>query len=683
MCRLVSITSAVALLTAASALAQVRETVSVHLVEVPVTVADRDGNPIRGLTAANFEVFDEGQKRRVTAFDQIDFGSRQSLNNTSPLNPAARRSFLLLFDLSFSSPVGRAKAQDAAKNFISRGMQRRDLAAIATVDVDRGFRLLTSFTTDRNMLTAAIANPHTFRSSDPLQLTATEVIQMPADSYSGTRDGKTAIPENLVEIYRGEKRMNDSYNRTRVERQITMLGGIARTLRILPGRKQVVFFSEGFDARLVQGRDAKAGLETANDSELAVRGEGYKTDSDARYGSSTSLVLLNEMRKYFRGSDVILNAVDIAGVRLSNDLQKGSILNSNEGLFLVSHPTGGTVFQNSNDLNEDLQRMLRQQEVVYVLGFHAPDSKPGKFHELRVKLIGTPGARVQHRAGYWERSGENQLERVLTNAEIVVNDLAQDDIRVTTLAVPFPNPKKSHVPVIIEIDGPDLLRGASKGEISAELYIYAFDDEGAVRDRMFDRVKIDPAQAGDRLRAGGIKYYATLSLAEGKYAIKTLVRVPQGERKGFARTDIEVPPANDVTVTPPLFTERGTDWVMVKGGSHDETNAPYPFHINGEAFIPSASVHIRNGEPRDFAVFVSNVNPDEMSWEALVTDSRGAARTTTTSLVNRLQSEDVTKLVFRFDPGDAAAGNGSLDFAVHKKGSSDARHAAIPVVIQK
>jgi hypothetical protein len=122
---------------------------------------------------------------------------------------------------------------------------------------------------------------------------------------------------------------------------------------------------------------------------------------------------------------------------------------------------------------------------------------------------------------------------------------------------------------------------------------------------------------------------------------------------------------------------------MIKGGSHDETNAPYPFHINGEAFIPSASARVRSGETRDFAVFVSNVNPDEMSWEALVTDGRGAPRSTTTSLVKRLQSEDLTKMMFRFDPGDAAAGNGSLDFAVQKKGSSDARHGTIALTIQK
>ena len=148
---LVGVTS-ILILSASVASAQLRETVNVNLVEVPVTVLDRNGDPVRGLTADRFEIIDQGKVRKVTSFETIDFASKQSLKTTSPLNPAVRRSFLLLFDLSFSSPVGRIKAQEAARNFLARGMHRQDLAAIGTVDVERGFRLLTAFTTDRSLL---------------------------------------------------------------------------------------------------------------------------------------------------------------------------------------------------------------------------------------------------------------------------------------------------------------------------------------------------------------------------------------------------------------------------------------------------------------------------------------------------------------------------------------------------
>src|SRR4029077_9665223 len=218
---LVRVTS-ILLLTAGPALAQVKETVNVHLVEVPVTVIDRDGNPVRGLTAANFELIDQGQKRPITTFDRIDFASTESMKSTSPLNPAARRTFLLLFDLSFSSPVGRSKAQEAARNFIARSLERRDLAAIGTIDVEHGFRLLTAFTTDRNLLAAAIGNPINFTSSDPLQIAGAELADVLTEgtSTSTTNGGRQAeAADVLAEIARGQRRLDESYNRGQIERQ--------------------------------------------------------------------------------------------------------------------------------------------------------------------------------------------------------------------------------------------------------------------------------------------------------------------------------------------------------------------------------------------------------------------------------------------------------------------------------
>ena len=94
---------------------QVKESVTVSVVEVPVTVVDRGGNPIKGLTRENFEIIDEGKKREISSLDSIDFSSVESMSLASPLNPAARRNFLLVFDLTFSSPNSISRAQQGAR----------------------------------------------------------------------------------------------------------------------------------------------------------------------------------------------------------------------------------------------------------------------------------------------------------------------------------------------------------------------------------------------------------------------------------------------------------------------------------------------------------------------------------------------------------------------------------------
>src|SRR4051794_10783325 len=206
-------------LAAVSALAQPGTPVS-----FPVSVVNAGGSPVRGLTAANFALFDEKKKQAITAFDVVDFASAAS--TTAPLNPAARRSFVLLFDLGFTSPRSMLRAQDAARRIVSEVAGPRDLIAVATVHPERGFRFVTALTTDRQLVAAAINNPAAFRSSDPLRLGSE-----PAGAPASTTEPLAETPAADL--------------RQRIEREIDSIGKLAGSMRLLSGRKQVILLSEG------------------------------------------------------------------------------------------------------------------------------------------------------------------------------------------------------------------------------------------------------------------------------------------------------------------------------------------------------------------------------------------------------------------------------------------------------
>jgi VWFA-related protein len=656
------------LLVAAAIQAQVKETVQVNVIEVPVTVVDRSGNPIRGLTAKNFEVFEDGKKREITAFDNIDFTSPESMSATSRLNPAGRRNFMLVFDLTYSSPTSIQRAQAAARDFIKRTVQDRDRVAIATVDVQRGYRLLTAFTTDRVLLAQAIADPREFTGSDPLQIAGSASLPMrDVTTLAGGDTARNDTDNPMADIVREQKRLDDLYNRSKIDRQVGLLSGLAKLLRSVSGRKDIVLLSEGFDPRLIQGRDATVDQEQVDESSAAEHGEVWKIDSDNRYGSATSISILQKMADMFKRSDVVLYAVDIRGLRVTHDVQNGERNQSNEGLFLLSQSTGGDVFRNSNDLRNDFTKLVRQQDVTYVLSFRGTSAAPGKYHDVKVKLIDVKGGRALHRTGYWEAGTEGMLERSLSNAEIILNDIPQSDVHVVSLATPFPTKSdRSQVPVIIEASGADIVAAAKDGHATIEIFSYAFDEEGIARDALFDRMTLDMAKVGDTLKKTGLKYYATLSLPQGTYAVKSLIRVAESDRKGYTRSDIVVASSSDVAVSPPLFMEAAGHWLMVKGGSHDKTLAPYPFQINGEAFIPSAAVRASDGEPRRFALFVYNASADEMTWDI----------TPPATLVSQMMNGDtgVLKLVFDVAKLEGAS---QVDVTVRKKGSTDSRKTAI------
>jgi VWFA-related protein len=662
---------ALAFLCCVPLVAQMRETISVNVVEVPVTVVDSSGNAIRGLTAANFKLFDHGKERPITSFDTIDFSVKQS--SLAPVNPAARRNFMLLFDLSFSQPRSLAKAQEAARNFVAKAVQPRDAVGVGTIDADRGFRLVTAFTSDRELVAAAIGNPGNFKSADPLQLSnetrlATLDTSMPADlpanappAAERVHGNQVAAAEEAAERMVQMQHSNVPYTRARVEKQIDFLGGLAKTLRAVPGRKQIIFLSEGFDPSVVSGRDAREMADTRKDNDAVLHGEVYKVDNDTRFGSSTSQNFVSRMAEFFRGSDVVLHAIDIQGVRVQNDLQTGARINSNAGLSLLADPTGGIVFQNANDMTANLDRMLKAQEFVYVLAFQAPSTKPGTFHDIKVTLVNVPGrANVFARAGYYEGGAQTPQERTLTNSEIILNDIPQNDVRVAGMAAAFPTAgANAQVPVILEIDGTDLVKDLKGNATPLEIYIYAFDADGMVRDRLYQSLKLDLTKVGDRLRAGGLKYYATLTLPPGRYAVKSLVRVPETDRKGFVRSDIVVAKAGETAVLPAIFVDEHPNAVLVRGTSH--VTVADPFDLSGQRFIPTVAPK-KSGAAR-FAVFVTNTQASEVTFDT----------TPKVKFLGAATSGASTALVMQIDEPMPR----TLDVTVRAKGATETQKIAL------
>ncbi len=675
---------AVASLLAGPAFAQGGSTINVHVVELPVTVLDASGNPVRGLTAENFALYDEKKNQPITSFDAVDFASGAPVSAIAPMNPAARRSFVLLFDLGFTSPRSLSRAQDAARRFVNESVGARDLVAVGTVDPDRGFRFTTAFTTDRQLLASAIENPALFHGADPLQLSNQTVVWSgPVGSDS---PGSAPVIESKGHAADGDQHARDLADsstgqneiavRQRIEREIDSIGKLARSLRVVPGRKQVVLLSEGFDPRLLQGFDARASKEQTRLSSQIVHGNQEKIDTDKMYGNSAAMVRLSHMATAFREANVVLHAIDVQGVRVQNNLDEGSIINSNGGLFLVSRPTGGEVFENSNDLHSDFARLLRQQEVVYILGIHSPDNAPGTFHDITVKLVNAPpGARVAQSAGYFERGRDNPVERALSNAQIIINDIPQNDLRLHVLATPFPPEPTSNiaqVPVIIDINGADLIRETSATMGGADVFIYAFDSAGIVRDRLYDRVTFEIAKVGQKVRSTGIRYFGTLMLPPGSYALKVLVRTGDPDRgaddaiekRGYARVNVAVPAEGQIAILPPIPIDEDGSWLLVRGNRGQD--AHYPFEFGGRTFFPTATADLSAG-PRRIALFIFGAHPADLSFET-------RPRTTVLGLT---ESDGATKVVLQLDRADGAS---ALDVTIFKKGIAAGQHTSIPLM---
>jgi VWFA-related protein len=615
-------------LVALAALAQPAVTVNGRPVAFPVSVINASGSPVRGLTAANFALYDEKKKQAIISFDVVDYASGGPASGLSPMNPAARRSFVLLFDLGFTSPPSLLRAQDAARRFVNEIAGPRDLIAVATVQPDHGFRFVTALTTDRQLVAAAINNPSAFRGSDPLRL-GREPIG--AETPSATRVAEAQATSGANEVQQ------------RIEHEVDSMSNLAGSLRMLPGRKQVVLLSEGFDAHLLQNADPKASKEQ----------------------------IVDRMADTFRAADVVLHAINV-----QDNVTDGSAINSNAGLFLLARPTGGEVLQSSSELRADFTRLLRQQEVVYVLGFHSSDYSPGMLHNVSVRLVNAPdGARVSQGAGYFERGRDTPVERALANAQIIVNDVPQHDLRINVLAAPFPPTaagRPGQVPVVIDINGADLIRETSTTIGGADVFVYAFDTNGIVRDRLYDSLTVEVAKAGEKVRRTGIRYYGTLMLPPGSYAVKALVRTGDPDRgaaeaiekRGYARVNITVPAEGQIAILPPIPIDDDSKWLLVRGNRRLEIE--YPFEYGGRTFSPTATIDMSGG-PRKVALFIFGAHKSDLTFETKPK----------TKVLGVTEGYGVTKVVLQIDN---AAGASTLDVTVFKKGIAAGQRTSVPLM---
>jgi len=668
------------------------ETIEVMLVEVPVVVVDRDGNPVRDLTQASFEVYDDGQKQQIAYFDALDL--TKSAGETAGINSPVQvaRSFMLLFDATHSTPASLMRAREAATYFVEKQLQPHDRASVGVMSLQSGFSLLTGFTTDRELVRRAIATlgaPSQFQVRDPLLLAAQDYDTRADEILSGASGAtnadlaRQAAVDQFREMARDQRRNSREQQKHEIMRQFDDLSALARVLDRVHGRKQVILLSEGFDARAIQGREL-LGTKEARDERVAVeQGASWTVDTENRYGSVEANNGLKHMIDQLRRSDVVMHAIDIKGLRSDVDPSTGYDPSSTESLSLVTRDTGGTVFKHSNDLASGFQRMLRQQEVTYVLSFQRPSKEPGRYHDLKVKVAGLPaGSRVSYRLGYYEdAAATSEIDRTLSAGEILMNSIPVDDVKVRAFAAAYPRRgNAAQAPVVLEVDGKSLIAGTIDRDVPTEFYIYAFDEKELIRDFAFQKVSFDLSKLRAKLEAKGVKFYTTLLLPPGDFNLRVLVRTAGG-RSGFTTARVHVPTETE-PMAAPLMLDESPGWVMVK--AQERPSRPrYPYVAGDSMFVPAAHAVLANGSPYTVAVMTYNVLPDNVQVAASLERAGGAAQDLPLAYLGRTapDADGGVRMLYELRPPRVDSGEYQIVMNVRASAAAPVRTVSLPVEV--
>lgn len=629
----------------------------VSLVLLPVFVVDRDGKAMRGLQSEDFQVLEDSRPAEIVSFRYVDTTSDEDQEELRRAS-GARRRFLLLFDKSFTDVGGLVRAQRAAADFVRLRLAASDLAAVATFDVNQGLRLVANFTEDRALLAHAVDSlgvPGLSQISDPLGLAASLL----ATDIPTTGSRAAGAPQELLDgvlgvLARQIRSAEEQQYRAHIQSLLGNLTELARALRHVDGRKQILYFSAGFDQRLLVGQE---GYEQRTASQTIVDGRIWEVDGNMRYGDSRLRDVLHDMTRSLSAADAVMHTIDVTGMGSDESLTRlvpradGSrSVGGREALNYLAAETGGRFFKDTNDLAPVLQQMLEMTSRYYVLGFQPREAKgAGTFHKVRVKLM-RKDAKLSHRPGYYERAPAQRtapLQRQFEAAQLVMTGAGDNDLRFASLCLPFPVPgNRQTLGLVIQVPRESLPWKAGTAT-ALEFYAYAVGEDGSVKDHLAQLAQVDPAKADPDDRARGISLYGTLHVPAGSYTLRLVVRERDSGQSGAQFVDVVVPPYDPRAgvLLPPLLMDDFGSWLSLEMGRSRTEENPFPFQMEGRPFLPRADFTVRGGEPARMVLIAyepelrGDPASDVQIWSSLK-DRDGAQRAPGLLRIDRVDRAD-------------------------------------------
>jgi VWFA-related protein len=678
---------------------------AVHVVAVPVFVTDKSGHAVAGLTAADFEIKDEKHRVPIVAFEAVDATApvMEAPNASVLMQAASRRQILLLFDLTFSTQSSRegdldfsiqtgvVRARDAAIELVRTALAPGDLVAAATYSRS-GIRILIGFTSDREQLALAIAGlglRDDRRKQDPLNLAWDLGLDLTQGGSAGTSGSarREELTGFLVEQLKLARRSENVLYHQEVGNFLGGLAQLGRMLDGLQGRKHVFLLSAGFDQTVLQGEQGMEGRESA---QAVVEGRLWDVQPDRFFGDVTARDQLKRLYDALAASDTVIHTIDVTGLAPAAEAHKPT--SGRDTLALLAANTGGRFVQDANDLAAGLHEVLDATRYYYVLAFEPSDDRvTGKLRKLTVD-VKREGLSVSHRAGYVLPDPAHAKDSVSWQtqaAETIAKGLTGGALLLRAVAVPYRDEKADRrLPVVLQIDGRSLTAAGGR-ELKLQIYGYAFDGKGRIRDTLVVGPTLDVAKVGASLRAHDLQVITSFAVPEGPADLRFLVRDTATGRAGSLRLLTTVPSfaGPELALSPPLFVGDPRTRLVVPASSRANPALEIPFRLEGRAFTPDGWPTLTRGRGREVCVLAWTGEGDaakpryEVRAELLGED--GPLAVAVTGSVRVVHDADgFERFVMTVDPGSARAGEQILRVSFFDPVTGAVRTTEAPVRVE-
>lgn len=487
-----------------------QQEILVKLQQIYVTASGRAGKWVTDLRPEEFTLRVNGRERKISTFDayypppvsssdEADAVEDSVKKPATIENPPPPRTIVLFFD---QFDVGNFRsyrnARLAARELISRYMGSNDNAMVIGYTV--ALRVYQDFTSDIDKLKDAI---------DKIKYKS-----FPVGITTGV-EGRKFDPDRITTNI--DNRKFDPIKFLRMRDYLECFESISRTLKVIPGRKIIVFLSEGMDQQYVLfempslWKKVLASLNDADCSVYSIDIMGMETPGGA----------------YFIDYDAFRQREDSRRIK-------------RDSLVTVATETGGQFYFNSSDFELLMGKLNSDISHYYALGFYLEEKEEGRFLKINVKTT-RPGVKLQYRKRYrtskpFEKLGKEDRLAHLEEGFFRTFPISELDIELGAVVFHYAN-GDSVAGLIVE--APIELVTAPEFEILG----YVFDKDEKLVDACHKKFSLP-----SMLESATFHHRENLLLSKGGNVVKFVIRDNHSGKRASRFLSITVPETQEFPI---------------------------------------------------------------------------------------------------------------------------------------
>jgi VWFA-related protein len=480
---------------------------------VDASVLDRNRQPIRSLTAADFTILEDGQPQEVRTFKEIDL--RGGTRPPEPIwsaehppdvrrNDEFRGHAVVVIVLDASTPMSAEDvlhAKEVGAKIVNQLMPGDFAAVVHTMNKPAG----QDFTQDRELLHASVKRFSGTIISSPR---GGRIVSMPSSgvgwSLAPLEDPCTTVDPVLCRI------------------TLTTLSGIAKTLSTLPEqRKALIFVSAGMPL---------------DPSKIGPQGMGSNGECGALHNDlfRELFAIIGEVNR----SNISVYGIDPGGLRVKPNPLRLDFLRS------VSLDTGGIPVLDTNDPTKQIEQIYQENQHYYLLGYQPANPRTeGRFRKIEIR-VDRPDAMVRTRSGYYEPRKTSASPPAAAAPALVTaaleGQLPLGDLPLAMTAACFAGRSGKRADVAVAVEASDIAppgQGATTSDV--EMVVHAYDTGWKLKasQRLTHKLAMSPGSG----RATRYALLSRLQLDPGRYQLRVAVQSALTGHRGSVYYDVTVP----------------------------------------------------------------------------------------------------------------------------------------------